>query len=84
MEAGGVSFLIALFTTPLLIRYLRKHKFGQRIREDGPQTHLVKEGTPTMGGIVIVAAAMIGYLVGHIGTSVSFSRAGILAASVTA
>ncbi len=83
MEAGGVSFLLALFTTPLLIRYLRAHKFGQRIREDGPQTHLVKEGTPTMGGIVIVGAAMLGYLVGHIGTSVSFSRAGILAASVT-
>jgi phospho-N-acetylmuramoyl-pentapeptide-transferase len=78
-----VSFLLALFTTPLLIRYLRAHKFGQRIREDGPQTHLVKEGTPTMGGIVIVGAAMLGYLVGHIGTSVSFSRAGILAASVT-
>jgi len=83
MEAGGVSFLIALFTTPLLIRYLRAHKFGQRIREDGPQTHLVKEGTPTMGGIVIVGAAMIGYLFGHVGTAVSFSRAGILAAGVT-
>lgn len=83
MEAGGVSFLLALFTTPLLIRYLRAHQFGQRIREDGPKTHLAKEGTPTMGGIVIVAAAMIGYLVGHIGTSVSFSRAGILVASVT-
>jgi phospho-N-acetylmuramoyl-pentapeptide-transferase len=83
MEAGGVSFLLALFTTPLLIRYLRARQFGQRIREDGPQAHLVKEGTPTMGGIVIVGAAMLGYLVGHIGTSVSFSRAGILAASVT-
>lgn len=83
MEAGGVSFLLALFTTPLLIRYLRARRFGQRIREDGPKTHLAKEGTPTMGGIVIVTAAMIGYLVGHIGTSVSFSRAGILVASVT-
>ena len=83
MEAGGVSFLLALFTTPLLIRYLRAHKFGQRIREDGPQTHLVKEGTPTMGGTVIVGAAILGYLVGHIGTSVAFSRAGILVVCVT-
>ena len=83
MEAGGVSFLLALFTTPLLIRYLRARNVGQRIREDGPQTHLVKEGTPTMGGVVIVGAAIFGYLVGHIGTSVAFSRAGILVVCVT-
>jgi len=82
MEAGGVGFLFALFVTPVWIRFLRNRSYGQQIREDGP-AHQHKAGTPTMGGVVIVLAALIGYLMGHVGTSITITRAGVLAMSVT-
>lgn len=63
--AGTLSMLLALFATPLLIRYLNSHSFGQFIRHDGPATHMVKRGTPTMGGIVIIVAAVLGWLGGN-------------------
>ncbi len=78
MEAGGVSFLLTIFLTPMLIRYLRDRSMGQSIREDGPQ-HQHKAGTPTMGGVVIVFASVVGYLMGHVGTAITFTRAGVLA-----
>ena len=59
--AGAISLVIALGGTPLLIRYLTRRQIGQFIRQDGPQTHHVKRGTPTMGGIVIVFAAVVGW-----------------------
>lgn len=83
MEAGGVAFLIALFATPFVIRFLRARRFGQRIREDAPATHQKKEGVPTMGGVVIVGAATIGYFMGHVGTSIGFSRSGLLVVATT-
>ncbi|MGI2292845.1 phospho-N-acetylmuramoyl-pentapeptide-transferase [Paenibacillus sp. GXUN7292] len=58
----GVSFLIAVILGPLLIPMLRRLKFGQQIRDDGPQSHLKKSGTPTMGGIIIMLAATIAFL----------------------
>jgi phospho-N-acetylmuramoyl-pentapeptide-transferase len=82
MESGGVGFLFALLMTPLWIRFQMARGLGQQIREDGPSTHLVKAGTPTMGGVIIVLGAVLGYLLGHLGTSVSFTRAGGLALSV--
>lgn len=51
-----ISFIIALALSPLAIPFLRKMKFGQQVRGDGPQEHLKKSGTPTMGGIVILLA----------------------------
>ncbi len=78
MEAGGVAFLVALFLTPFWIRFLLARSLVQTIREDGP-THQHKAGTPTMGGAIIVLAALLGYAMGHIGTSVVFTRSGILA-----
>jgi phospho-N-acetylmuramoyl-pentapeptide-transferase len=77
MESGGVAFLFAIFITPLWIRFLKARSLFQHIREDGP-THQHKVGTPTMGGAIIVAAALLGYGTGHIGTSVVFTRSGIL------
>ncbi|RNE49489.1 phospho-N-acetylmuramoyl-pentapeptide-transferase [Corynebacterium alimapuense] len=61
--AGIVSFLVAIFTTPLLIRRFSAEGIGQEIREDGPQSHLRKRGTPTMGGIAIIAGIVVGYVV---------------------
>src|SRR5947207_13049645 len=63
--SGGVAFLISLIGTPLLIGWLRTHDIGQPIREDGPQGHFTKAGTPTMGGIAIVFSAFAGYVAGH-------------------
>ena len=58
MESGGVAFVLALLVTPLFIRFLHARQLGQRIREDGPASHLAKEGTPTMGGIVIIGCLL--------------------------
>src|SRR5438105_3615722 len=63
--SGGVSLLVSLVCTPLLIGWLRTHNFGQQIREDGPQGHFTKAGTPTMGGMTIVLATFVGYVAGH-------------------
>ncbi len=82
MESGGVGFLCALMLTPLWMGFLRARSLGQHIREDGPSTHRHKAGTPTMGGAIIVLAALFGYVMGHVGTSLSFTRAGVLAVSV--
>ncbi|GIO55571.1 phospho-N-acetylmuramoyl-pentapeptide-transferase [Paenibacillus rhizosphaerae] len=58
----GVSFILAVIAAPLLIPLLRRMKFGQQVRDDGPQTHLKKAGTPTMGGIVIILAFTLAFL----------------------
>jgi phospho-N-acetylmuramoyl-pentapeptide-transferase len=51
------AFLFTMISGPFLIPLLRKLKFGQQIRDDGPQSHLAKSGTPTMGGVMIIFAA---------------------------
>ena len=53
---GGLSLLISLLGTRYAIRFFTRQGFGQPIRDDGPTTHHVKRGTPTMGGLVIMAA----------------------------
>jgi phospho-N-acetylmuramoyl-pentapeptide-transferase len=64
LAAGGISLAIALFATPGFIAIFRKLQWGQFIRDDGPKAHHTKRGTPTMGGIVILSAAVIGYFAG--------------------
>ncbi|MDU7516898.1 MAG: phospho-N-acetylmuramoyl-pentapeptide-transferase, partial [Varibaculum cambriense] len=60
------SLVISLAGTPVLIRVLRKHQYGQFIRKDGPTAHYTKRGTPTMGGVVIILATVCGWIVAHI------------------
>jgi len=57
--ASLTALLIALFIGPWVIQKLREFQIGQYVREDGPQTHLKKTGTPTMGGILIVIAILL-------------------------
>ena len=64
--AGGVAMLVALFGTPLFIKFLVRRGYGQFIRDDGPTSHHTKRGTPTMGGAVIIAASLLGYGVSHV------------------
>lgn len=53
------SFVISAVLCPIVIPFLHKLKFGQQVREDGPQAHLKKQGTPTMGGLVILSSIII-------------------------
>ncbi len=57
-----VAFVLAVIVGPLLIPVLRRLKFGQQIRDDGPQGHLKKAGTPTMGGTIILLALTLSFL----------------------
>ncbi len=53
------ALLIAILIGPKMIRYLQKMQIGQTVRDDGPQSHLSKSGTPTMGGLLILAAIVV-------------------------
>ncbi|MGH9589662.1 MAG: phospho-N-acetylmuramoyl-pentapeptide-transferase [Terracidiphilus sp.] len=57
--ASLTALLIALFIGPFVIQKLREFQIGQFVREDGPQSHLKKSGTPTMGGVLIVVAILL-------------------------
>jgi phospho-N-acetylmuramoyl-pentapeptide-transferase len=59
--AGTASLLMCLFLSPKFINFLRNREFGQNIREEGPQGHQTKAGTPTMGGIIIFLAIAVPY-----------------------
>jgi phospho-N-acetylmuramoyl-pentapeptide-transferase len=81
-DSGGIALLVSILLTPVLLRWLRSQGIGQPIREDGPASHSAKAGTPTMGGIAIVGGVVVGYVFGHFGTEVRFSRTGYLAVMV--
>jgi len=73
--AGAFALIFALFGTRVLIRILASRGYGQIIRDDGPSTHRIKHGTPTMGGIIFILAAVLGYFLAHLisGTAVTAS-----------
>lgn len=58
--ALAIGFVLGVILIPVFIPILKKLKFGQQVREEGPQAHLKKSGTPTMGGICIVIAMVVG------------------------
>ena len=60
--AALVALLVSILVGPSFIAFLRRHEFGQHIREDGPQHHFSKQGTPTMGGLLILFAATVAFL----------------------
>ncbi|RMB59692.1 phospho-N-acetylmuramoyl-pentapeptide-transferase [Tessaracoccus antarcticus] len=82
--AGGLSLIFTLIGTPRLIKFLTARQYGQFIREDGPKEHLVKRGTPTMGGIVIVAATVLAYFVAHLVRWTEPTLSGVLLLALTA
>ncbi len=65
LSAAAIAFGVAILGTPYAIRFLRRHSIGQFIQEE-VSGHSHKHGTPTMGGVVIVAAVMVGYVASHI------------------
>jgi phospho-N-acetylmuramoyl-pentapeptide-transferase len=58
---GGLALLISLLGTRVAINLFTQWGYGQEIRDDGPTTHHTKRGTPTMGGVVIILATVVGY-----------------------
>src|SRR3569833_110743 len=60
--ADGIALTDTILLTPALIRLLSRQRFGHEIREDGPPSHHKKRGTPSMGGVAIVAGIWAGYL----------------------
>ncbi|CAN5865166.1 phospho-N-acetylmuramoyl-pentapeptide-transferase [soil metagenome] len=64
--AASIAMVVAMLGTPLYIRFLVRRGYGQFIRDDGPTTHHTKRGTPTMGGAIIIAAAVLGYFLSHL------------------
>jgi phospho-N-acetylmuramoyl-pentapeptide-transferase len=64
--ATAVAFLVSLLGTPWAIRAFARLRAGQPIRSDGPQSHLPKQGTPTMGGVIFIVATVLAYMAGHL------------------
>ncbi len=58
---GGIALLISLLGTRVAIRVFTRRGYGQEIRDDGPTSHHTKRGTPTMGGVVIIAAVVLSF-----------------------
>lgn len=81
MIAGVVSGLVSVFAARALIAVFRTRGLGQPIlgKEDrGPEHHMAKQGTPTMGGIAIIAAALIGWLAAHVREGLPFSTQALI------
>jgi len=83
--AATASLLICVFLSPKFIEFLRAREFGQNIREEGPEGHHAKAGTPTMGGIIIFVAILIPFVlltdvdwraIGVMGTAVASALVG--------
>jgi phospho-N-acetylmuramoyl-pentapeptide-transferase len=81
--AAAVGMVVTLLGTPLAIRAFRRWGWGQRIREDGPHTHMEKMGTPTMGGTVILLGIVAAYVATRmVFTTVTASGLAVLLATV--
>ncbi|WP_072313298.1 phospho-N-acetylmuramoyl-pentapeptide-transferase [Agrococcus sp. Marseille-P2731] len=66
LASAGIGLLVSLIGTPLFARLFSRIGWGQFIRDDGPQSHHVKRGTPTMGGLVFIVATVLGYFGGKL------------------
>ncbi|WP_370511034.1 phospho-N-acetylmuramoyl-pentapeptide-transferase [Cellulomonas sp. SLBN-39] len=71
--------IVALLGTPLFIRFLVHRQYGQFIRQDGPTAHFTKRGTPTMGGVVIIGATLLGWAAALLITRTPPSASAVLA-----
>ena len=63
LASGVIAILISVLAGPRFVNLLRKYNVGQRIRTEGPEGHQVKSGTPTMGGLLIIIATVVPYMV---------------------
>lgn len=78
LVSAGFSLVFTLLLTPLFARAFRRLNLGQFIRADTPTTHVVKRGTPSMGGVVFVTASIAGYFIGQLASRQAPSMAALL------
>ncbi|MFB4299020.1 phospho-N-acetylmuramoyl-pentapeptide-transferase [Actinomadura sp. NTSP31] len=76
--AAGVALVFVMVGTPVWIRIVNRLGYGQMIRDEGPEAHLTKRGTPTMGGTVFIVGSLFGYAVAHLVTGESPTISGVL------
>src|ERR1700736_4527824 len=79
--AVAIALTVSILLTPALIRLFTKQGFGHQIREDGPPSHHTKRGTPSMGGVAILAGIWAGYLGAHL-AGLAFDGEGISASGL--
>ena len=76
--AGTIATLLSFLLTPIFIRFLAARNYVQQIRDDGPTTHHLKRGTPTMGGVVLIISAIVAYFASHLINGVRISASALL------
>jgi phospho-N-acetylmuramoyl-pentapeptide-transferase len=76
--AAGVALVFVMVGTPVWIRIVNRLGYGQMIRDEGPEAHLTKRGTPTMGGTVFIVGSLFGYAIAHLVTGESPTISGVL------
>jgi phospho-N-acetylmuramoyl-pentapeptide-transferase len=81
--AAGVALAVSILLTPYLIRFFARQGFGQEIRAEGPSSHQAKRGTPTMGGVAILLAIWLGYLLSHLFTGEPITLSAMLVLFLT-
>ncbi len=84
LTAGGVAMVFTLFLTPVFAKVFRRLKLGQFIRADTPTAHVMKRGTPSMGGLVFITASVLGYVIGHLVGGDSVAGTGLLVLAMMA
>ena len=80
LAAGVAAMLLGIIAGPAFIAFLRRNEFGQQIREEGPAGHMSKQGTPTLGGLVLLACTLISFLVFKKRTTPALAVAGTMLA----
>ena len=80
---AGIALAVSILLTPYLIRFFGRQGFGQEIRAEGPQSHQAKRGTPTMGGVAILLAIWLGYLLSHLFTGDDITISALLVLFLT-
>ena len=73
-----VAIVLTLVFMPPWIRFLRSSHIGQQVRDDGPETHLVKQGTPTMGGVIMLLAVVATVVIVGIPTAETYILLGAI------
>ena len=80
LGAAVIAFLLGIIAGPAFIAFLRRNEFGQHIREDGPAGHQSKQGTPTMGGVIMIGCALIAFPIFNTGTLTGWTVAAVTVA----
>ncbi|WP_433325014.1 phospho-N-acetylmuramoyl-pentapeptide-transferase [Spirillospora sp. CA-294931] len=76
--AAGIAMVFGMVGTPVWIRIVNRLGYGQMIRDEGPEAHLTKRGTPTMGGTVFIIGSLVGYGAAHLLTATVPTVSGVL------